>query len=216
MSSSRYFDLVIRFVLALLLLLPIIDRSPLVAQQELAAVGEIRPGDQIALKIWNEPLMSDTFRIAEDGSVVLPKLGVVRVAGQRAAALQDSLRSAFAVFLRNPSIEVTVLRRIGIQGEVVRPGLILVDLSMTVRDVIATAGGITPQGNPRRVYLVRDGVRVRVGDDALARFTTAELESGDQILIGRRNWFELNSLAIASTAAVVVSVAVPLIQSVLK
>ena len=173
----------------------------------------VLPGDRIALYIWNEPLMSDTFRIAETGFVTLPKIGEVHVAGQDALALQDSLRRAFAVFLRNPSVEVTVLRRIGVQGEVLTPGLYLADLTMTLRDVIATAGGVTQQGNPERIYIVREGAKTRVGESDLARFTAAELRSGDQVLIGRRNWFELNSLAIAGTAAVLVSVLVPLLQA---
>lgn len=185
--------------------------SPLVAT---AQVGEeVRPGDRIALRIWNEPLMSDTFRIAENGSVTLPKVGQIAAAGQDAVALQDSLQRAFATYLLNPSVEITVLRRIGVQGEVQRPDLYLVDLTMTLRDVIANAGGVTPQGDPSRVFLIRDGERLRVGETELARFTAAELRSGDQVLIGRRNWFELNSLAIAGTAAVVVSVVVPLLQS---
>lgn len=173
----------------------------------------VRAGDRIALYIWNEPLMSDTFRIAETGSVILPKIGEVHVEGQDAVALQDSLRRAFGVFLRNPSVEVTVLRRIGVQGEVLNPGLYFTDLTMTLRDVIATAGGVTPQGNPERIYIVRDGAKVRIGERELARFTAAELRSGDQVLIGRRNWFELNSLAIAGTAAVLASVLIPLLQA---
>jgi polysaccharide export outer membrane protein len=173
----------------------------------------VRPGDRIALRIWNEPLMSDTFRIAETGVVTLPKLGPVPAAGQNAEELQHTLREAYSAFLRNPAVEVTVLRRIGVQGEVLKPGLYLVDLTMTVSDVIATAGGITQQGNPQKVFLVRDGQRSRVGGDALARFTAAELRSGDHVLIGRRSWFELNSLAIVGTAAVLVSVVVPLLQA---
>lgn len=183
-------------------------------QQEAAMRHDaVRPGDRIALRIWNEPLMSDTFRIAETGFATLPKLGQVEAAGQNAEELQHTLREAYSAFLRNPSVEVTVLRRIGVQGEVLKPGLYLVDLTMTVSDVIATAGGITQQGNPQKVFLVRDGQRSRVGGDALARFTAAELRSGDHVLIGRRSWFELNSLAIVGTAAVLVSVVVPLLQA---
>lgn len=178
-----------------------------------SAAARIQPGDQVSLRIWNEPEMSDTFHVAETGEVVLPKLGVVRVTDLSASAARDSLQRAYAEFLRNPSVEVTVLRRVGVQGEVRKPDLYLVDLTMTLRDVIARAGGITEYGNPRRIEIVRGGERIPIGEGEGSRFLAAELRSGDQVLVGRRSWFELNSLAIASTAAVVVSVVVPLIRS---
>src|SRR5690606_7662871 len=129
-----------------------------------SAAARIQPGDQVSLRIWNEPEMSDTFHVAETGEVVLPKLGVVRVTDLSASAARDSLQRAYAEFLRNPSVEVTVLRRVGVQGDVRKPDLYLVDLTMTLRDVIARAGGITEYGNPRRIEIVRGGERIPIGE----------------------------------------------------
>lgn len=178
------------------------------------AEARLRPGDRIALKIWNEPEMSDTFHVAGTGEVVLPKLGAVKVVDQSAGSLQDSLRAAYGAFLRNPSVEVTVLRRIGVQGEVRNPDLYLVDLTMTLRDVIARAGGVTREGNARNVMVVRGEERISLAGDDIPQFRALELQSGDQVVVGRRSWFELNSLALVSTAAVIVSVLYPVLQAV--
>lgn len=154
-----------------------------------------RPGDKIALKIWNEEEMSDTFNISERGEVILPKLGPVYVVDKPVGALQDSLRKAYSVYLRNPSIDVVVLRRIGVQGEVRQPGMYLADLTMGLPEVIARAGGYTDAGNPRNILIVRDGERVRYGQKGDEGFVVSELQSGDQVFVRPRSAFARNPMA---------------------
>lgn len=163
------------------------------------AEATIRPGDRVALQIWNEPEMSDTFTVAADGTVILPKLGAVSVTGKAAGALQDSLRLAFAHYLRNPSVEVTALRRIGVVGEVKQPGVVLADLTMTLPDVIVHAGGLTDAGDEDDVVVLREGERLRFSNRQGLRFAVAELRSGDQVIVGRQNIFERDPLGATST-----------------
>lgn len=185
------------------------------AQEGMTAATEalIQPGDQVVLTIWREPDLSGTFTVDADGMVSLPRVGPVKASEMTGLELQSHVREVLTRYLRNPSIEIRVLRRVGVQGEVLRPGLYMVDLTTTLREVISEAGGITEFGNPERISIIRDGERIPIGSGASARFVGVELQSGDQVLVGRRSWFELNSLAIVSTAAVVVSVAVPLLRS---
>ncbi len=178
-----------------------------------AAEAEIRPGDQISVRIFREPELSGVFTVSEAGEVVLPRLGRTVVTGVGAAALQESLREAYSAYLRNPSIEVTVLRRIAVLGEVRRPDLYMVDLTTTVRDLLARAGGTTEMGDANAIVLVRGGEQIRLGKAATATTLTADLQSGDQIVVGRRSWVSVNALGIISTAAVAVTVFVPLIRS---
>lgn len=166
----------------------------------------IRPGDQIGLQIWREPDMSGTYDVDDGGEVTLPRLGTIRASDKSAGELQALLREEYAAYLRNPSVEVSVLRRVGVHGEVRRPELYMVDLTMTVRDLIARAGGVTEVGNPNNIVIVRGDEQIRLGRDEIARFATTELRSGDQVVVGRRNWFLLNPLAVISTAASVIAV----------
>ena len=183
------------------------------AASDPGAEGKIQPGDQVVLSIWREPDLSGTFTVDASGSITLPRLGDFVASEYTGSELQALVRDEFGRYLRNPTIQVSVLRRVGVQGEVQRPGLYMIDLTKTLRDVISEAGGITETGNPNRIAIVRDGERIPLGSGETARYLAAELRSGDQVVVGRRSWFELNSLAIVSTAAVVVSVVVPLLRS---
>jgi len=182
------------------------DPSPTEPSEYVPAAGgdaPIRPGDQIRIEIWREPDFSGVFNVDEQGEITLPRLGRMRVTTGSANELQTHLREEFGAFLRNPSVDVVVLRRVGVHGEVRRPQLYMVDLTMTVRDVIALAGGVLETGNPNRVTIVRGGEEIRLERDEIASFATAELRSGDQIVVGRRSWFALNPIATITTAATV-------------
>jgi protein involved in polysaccharide export with SLBB domain len=172
---------------------------------ELNGVGAVRSGDQVLIRIWRDADLSGTYTVDHNGNIVLPRLGVVSVSGRPADELQRWLRQEFEQFVPHPSIEITLLRRVGVHGEVRKPDLYMVDLTTTLRELIAQAGGLTEQADPNGIVIVRDGEQIRVGRYEAAQFMTAELQSGDQIVIGRRNWLLLNPLAIVSTATAVAS-----------
>jgi protein involved in polysaccharide export with SLBB domain len=170
----------------------------------------------VNLRIFREPEMSGTYAVSESGELVLPRLGRVAVTELTPQALQDSLVAAYARYLRNPSIEIAVLRRISVHGEVRRPDVYMVDLTTSVQDLIARAGGVTDAGNPNRITILRDGSEVRTTSGSQAGFQAADLRSGDQVVVGRRSWLSINALGVVSTAAVAVSVFVPLIRSLIS
>jgi hypothetical protein len=168
-------------------------------------VPAARPGDRVVLKIWNEPEMSDTFTVSHSGSVILPRLGAVQVDDVPIVQLEDSLRSALGAFLRNPSVEVVVLRRISVLGEVRVPGIYLADLTMGLPEMIARAGGPTEIANTKRITVVRGAERLEFRGNSEEAIFVAELHSGDQVIVGRRNFFLRNPWAAASTALTVIT-----------
>lgn len=170
-----------------------------------AAVG-IEVGDRVRVKVWREPQYSDELTVDAAGQIVLPRVGPVPVRGMTIGTVRDSLRTRLAVYLREPVVEVTVLRRVGLQGEVRAPGLYFVDPTMTLRDVIVQGGGLTEAANASRVEVVRGGRVLPVGQAVTA--SVAELRSGDAIVVGRRSWLSRNALAVVSTLGLVVSVGV--------
>lgn len=179
------------------------------------SVPRVQPGDSVVLKVWRDSTMSGSFAVALDGRVFLPRFGSVQVAGRPIAPLQDSLRAAYAEYLRNPTIEVTVLRRIGVEGEVNEPGLYYVDLTHTLRDVVLRAGGLTPQADPKRITLLRDGRRIQAAGDVAQRVSAAALRSGDQVVVERRGWLSQvgqNPLSAMSAATGLASLIVVLIR----
>ncbi|CAN5837414.1 hypothetical protein BH23GEM3_BH23GEM3_00900 [soil metagenome] len=98
------------------------------ARHGAAANAPIFPGDQVSIKIFREPEFSGVFTVADGGDLVLPRLGRLPVSGRSARSLEDSLVSAYGTHLRNPTIEVVVLRRVSVHGEVRKPDVYMVDL----------------------------------------------------------------------------------------
>lgn len=203
----------------MVLLIAILWAIPAGAQQQMLASesgsrleARVRPGDQIALEIWREEDMTGEFTVDENGDVVLPRLGVIHASDYTVGEIRSVIRTAYAEFVRTPAIDVTVLRRVGVHGEVREPDLYMIDLTLTLPEVIAKAGGVTAEGNPSKVTIIRDGEQIRLGEREYARLTTAELRSGDQVVVGRRSWLALNSLAAVSTGMVVLSTIISLLR----
>lgn len=191
--------------------------SPLLAQTHRASApewdttGSLRAGDVVRVKVWREPDLSGDFTVDAHDSVVLPKLGTISVAGRSPAALKDTLLAGYGVYLRNPSIELTFLRRITVLGAVRNPGLYTVDPTVTVIGALALAGGVAANGNTSRVDLVRDEARVAIELDDPEKAVATALRSGDQLVVPQRSWLSRNTWLVAvamSTAAGFVRLAI--------
>ena len=184
-----------RYIAALTLLLA--ATGSLSAQDNSARVAEnhLEPGDMIRLRIWREEAMSDEFRVDADGYVVLPRLGRRQVTGRDPATLREELVAEYSQYLRTPSIEVTFLRRILVGGAVQRPDVYHIDPTMTIRDVLARAGGPTPSGRTDRVELVRDGERIDARLEQDTPVVESAIRSGDQLYVPERSWLSRNTNA---------------------
>jgi polysaccharide export outer membrane protein len=155
----------------------------------------IRPGDQVRLKIWREPDLSGDFTVDQQGVVVLPRLGPIQVQDRLPDSLRSYLLTAFATYLRNPSVEVTILRQVTIDGAVGKPGIYYLDPTITVAQAIALAEGVKPEGKQDQVELIRAG-QVRALALKLprtARIAETPLRSGDRLYVPERSWLSRNS-----------------------
>jgi polysaccharide biosynthesis/export protein len=166
------------------------------------APGGLRPGDQIRLRIWREPDLSGDFTVDQQGVVVLPRIGPVRVQDRLPDSLRSYLVSAFAAYLRNPSIEVTVLRQVTIDGAVNKPGIYYLDPTITVAEAIALAQGVSPEGKQDKVELIREGQRRDLAVDLprTARIAATPLRSGDRLYVPQRSWGSRNGGVIVGAA----------------
>lgn len=170
----------------------------------------LRPGDVVRLRIWREPDLSGDFAVDETGVVTFPKIGALSVLEESPASLKGKLLTSYAEYLRNPSVEVTMLRRINILGAVQRPGLYPVDATMTIADALAVAGGATPIGNPRKVELVRDGTRINEQLESSSVIGETTLRSGDQLFVPERSFIVRNSGLVTTAVSVTASLFIAL------
>lgn len=164
------------------------------------------PGDAIALKIWREPDLSGEFSVDESSVVVLPKVGALNVKGISSDSLKTYLVSTYSSFLRNPSIEVRLLHRVRVLGAVLKPGLYPVDETMHFTDVLALAGGVSPDGNPNKIHLVRDGQTLDTPLSKGLLVSDSPLRSGDQVIVDQKSWAARNPGILIGLGSTVVAI----------
>lgn len=171
----------------------------------------LRPGDIIKLTVWREPDWSGEFQVNEAGVATLPRLGAISVTGLTPDSLRRFVTSSLGVFLKNPSIEVVPLRRIQVLGAVRTPGLYPVPPTVTVGDVVAIAGGATPEGKANQVVLRRAGKDVRVKLDKETRLADTPIRTGDQLYVPQRSWISRNAGLFAAGISAATTVVVALV-----
>jgi polysaccharide export outer membrane protein len=174
-----------------------------------AGSAVLLPGDVVRLRIWREPDLSGDFQIDDRGTAVFPKIGPTNVAQMTTDSLKRLLVTTYSQYLKDPSIEVTFLRRVTILGAVKSPGLYPVDPTMTVSDAVALAGGALPTGRPHNFELRRGGQRIDVDFNTATPIGHTPIRSGDEIFIPERSWFSRNGALVigASISAVAIVVA---------
>lgn len=170
------------------------------------------PGDMVRLRVWRGDNMNGDYLVNNDGTVVFPLLGPWPVTGKSADSLKAELVAEYGKYLRTPSIEVLPLRRVAITGAVQKGGLYPVDPTMTLADALALAGGATPQGDPNKVDLIRDGRVIRAELRQDVRILELPIRSGDQLFVPERSWITRNASVIASIITTTGAIVVALIR----
>ncbi len=171
----------------------------------------LQPGDAVAVRIWQEPDLSGEFMVAQDGRIVFPLLGAREVLGVSPEEVRSRLITEFGKYLVNPSIDVTVLRRIAILGEVRSPGLHPVDPTMSLTDALAQAGGLSPTADKNDIRLVRGGNVLIQSMAENQVIGSTVIRSGDQIVVGEQGWARRNAMFITAGLGAATSILVAFI-----
>lgn len=158
----------------------------------------LRPGDKVQLKIWREPDLSGEFVVSEGGIVVFPKVGPLNVSSLSVDSLTRTLTKLYSESLRIPAIEVTALKRINVLGSVRSPGFFYADPTVTVNGAVALAGGVTVDGNQKRIVLLRADREMQISVGVEHGMADSPVQSGDNIRVPERSWAARNTALIAS------------------
>jgi protein involved in polysaccharide export with SLBB domain len=156
------------------------------------------PGDIVRLKIWREPDLSGDYEVNDQGMAVFPKVGGIHVSEITTDSLQRLLLNTYAAFLRDPAIEVTPLRRVTVLGAVKNPGLYPIDPTMSIADALALAGGPTPDGNQKKLELIRGGKKQNVTITVHQQIAQTAIRSGDELYVPERSWLSRNGYVIGA------------------
>jgi protein involved in polysaccharide export with SLBB domain len=171
-----------------------------------------QPGDKVSVKIYRESELSGDFVVPEDGIVVFPKIGAVAVNHMSTDSLHSLLITQYSKSLRDPAIEVTVLRRVNVIGAVRSPGFYYADPTVTVKGALALAGGVTPEGNRNKLELQRAGQRTTVSLSSTGTIADSPIQSGDQVIAPEKSWLSRNTALVVSGVTGLALVAVTIIR----
>ena len=129
------------------------------SQEKAATDYPVGVGDVIEISVPAiEELRSRTVRISGDGTIALPFVGKIEVAGLTEEELQQKLVERLTQYMYSPRVIVFVKeyrsRQVAVLGAVPKPGLYSVSNGAdTLLDVLSQAGGISPGADPK-LYLI--------------------------------------------------------------
>ena len=179
------------FIACLLLLFP---TSSAFAQDTAGSSRsyQLRPGDVLVISVWGQDDYSGEFKVDETGRIPYPVLGEIDTNGKTLGQIREEIRTGLERIFNDPFVTVNPQFSIAVLGEVRSPGLFPVDPTQTVLDIVAMAGGPSPNGNINKIRLLRGGqtLDLRFDRDQVGALTLQEvgLRSGDQIMVARRGF----------------------------
>lgn len=187
-----------------LLLVSVVLSLPAAAQSRPAPAPDPRsraeqavltPGDSVRIMVWRKPEFSGDYVVAPDGTITHPLFRAVQVAGIPFATAEANLRKFLSGFEENPQFVMEPLIRVAISGEITRPAVFAVRPETTIGEAVARAGGVTQEGAPNRVRVIRfepngqqQQIRVNLADPN-DNSRTLPVRSGDQIVVDKRKSF---------------------------
>jgi polysaccharide export outer membrane protein len=165
-----------------------------------AAVGPdylIGPGDKLQIYVWQNPDLTVTVPVRQDGKVSTPLVEDMLAAGKTPSVLARDIETVLAEYVRSPKVNVFVLEAVSafsqvkVTGQVKTPQAMPFHEGMTVLDAVLAAGGLTDfaAGNRARVVRTVEGKQqeIKVRLDKLLNSgdmsQNVALRPGDVILI---------------------------------
>lgn len=112
----------------------------------------IGPQDVLKITVFDEPELSQSYRVDTDGMITFWLLGRVPAGGRTLREFQDKLRDQLANgYIKNPQVRVEVeqykSQSVFVLGEVRTPGRISMTGTKTLLEALAEAGSPTSQAS---------------------------------------------------------------------
>lgn len=177
----------IRFLFLFSVLIPLVST---------AADYTLGTGDFVKVTVYGDAELTREIRIAENGILTFPLIGEVRVEGLSTVEAEKVIAQQLkhGGFIANPQVSVVVIqflsKTVSVLGGVLKPGRYPVTRPSDVKDMIAEAGGITPEGSEiitvvrsdkRSQYDLHEVISQQVNKDDIT------VVGGETIYVGTRD-----------------------------
>lgn len=172
------------------------------------------PGDQVQLNLFGQDgLFPTPYRVLVDGTISLPFIGIVPVAGLSINQTKAVLEERYTTYYKRPQVTVTLVRprslNLAIAGEVRRPGTYPIespDQIPTVTQLIQLAGGTTQSADLSQVRVRRANSKLEPVN-LMALLTKGDvsqnidLRDGDTVIIPATEDLRLESSDLIASAS---------------
>lgn len=119
----------------------------------------VGPGDELLIQVWGQVTLNGRYVVDRSGSIYIPQVGSVHVAGLSFAHMHDFLKAQMGRVFRNFDLNVNMGQLRSIQifvvGQARRPGSYTISSLSTLVNALFATGGPTPQGSLRHIQLKR-------------------------------------------------------------
>jgi polysaccharide export outer membrane protein len=144
--------------------------SSFVPDQKISVTPDymVGPGDELIINIWGRMNARWVVSVERDGSIYLPKIGMINVTGVEFQNLNDFLRREISRYYSDFNINVSLgnIRsiRVYVVGNVKHPGAYTLPGISTMISALFGAGGPAKTGTMRNIELKRSGKTISVMD----------------------------------------------------
>lgn len=120
----------------------------------------IAPLDTLAIRVFKMADLTGDYEVDLTGKISMPLIGEISAIDLTTAELDQRLTSKLGEkYLQNPDISVGIKsstrRSVTVDGSVGKTGTFAINGPTTLIQAVAAAGGVSENGNPRRVAIFR-------------------------------------------------------------
>ena len=151
--------------------------------------------DVLDISVFQVPELTKTVQVADTGTINLPLIGEVSVAGKTAQQVERDLTAKLgAEYLQDPQVTVYVKeynsQQVTIQGEIKKPGAFPLKGKTSLLQLIALAGGFEANSDSTVLILRQTNGKKSAGTFDVSAIQKGRaddplLQSGDNIIAGK-------------------------------
>ena len=141
----------------------------------------LHAGDTVLISVWKEESLQKQVIVLPDGSVTIPLLGRVEVAGHSTPEVEQSLTLQLKKYFPEPIVSVVIIgiegNRAYVTGKIVKAGSIVISGPTTVLQAISLAGGLDKFADESGIKIIRNSL----GGQEILPVNYKEIISGKNI-----------------------------------
>jgi polysaccharide export outer membrane protein len=155
----------------------------------------VQPGDMLRISVWGEEALQGSVLVGPDGTFGFPLVGHVDARGKTAPELQQIVGERLATYIATPIVTVSIEQingnKIYVIGQVVAPGVFVMNPAVNVMQALSMARGTTPFAKLDEILILRNAASGQVAMpfvySAIIRGRNLdqniELQSGDIVVV---------------------------------